>query len=112
MSRSLEALLVADNQGDQVRVSIAERWVVYLMPVRHTAGRRAVCEQAEWDAMELARPGVNTLILGGIRNEGEAERLARGTSGAARPHNTRRALTSWPGEVAAVVDGTKGPVAG
>jgi len=73
---------------------------------------RAVCEQAEWDAIELANPGVNTLIQAGISNEGEAERLARGTSGAARPRGPKRAITSWPWEVATVLAGTKGPVAG
>jgi hypothetical protein len=41
----------------------------------------AVCEQSEWDEMERARPGYHTLIRAGITNEGEAERLARGTSG-------------------------------
>jgi hypothetical protein len=56
-------------------------WVVYLKAVLNNAGVRAVCEQAEWDAMELANPGHHTLIRGGIRNEAEAERLARGTAG-------------------------------
>jgi hypothetical protein len=96
-----------------VRAAIAESWVVYRMALRHCpAGMRAVCEQAEWDAMELANPGVNTLIQGGITNEGEAERLARGTSGAARPRGSQRATTAWPWEVAAVLAGTKGPVVG
>ena len=31
--------------------------------------------------MERAQPGYHTLVLSGISNEGEAERLARGTSG-------------------------------
>jgi hypothetical protein len=45
-------------------------------------GVNAVCEQAEWDAMELSRPGYHQLIQSGIANEGEAERLARsGQSG-------------------------------
>ena len=38
-------------------------------------------EQAEWDAMESAQPGYHTLVRSGITNEGEAERLARGTAG-------------------------------
>jgi len=98
-----------------VRAAIAESWVVYRMALRHcSAGVRAVCEQAEWDAMELANPGVNTLIQGGITNEGEAERLARGTSGAARPRGSQRAraTTAWPWEVAAVLAETTGSVAG
>jgi hypothetical protein len=40
-------------------------------------GVNAVCDQAEWDAMELSRPGYHQLIQSGITNEGEAERLAR-----------------------------------
>ena len=96
-----------------MRAAIAECWVVYRMPVRNCPdGMRAVCEQAEWDAMELANPGVNTLIQAGITNAGEAERLARGTSGAARPRGARRAITSWPWEVAADLAATKGPAAG
>jgi hypothetical protein len=57
-------------------------WVVYLMPlVGKPDGLRAVCSQAEWDTMEKDRPGFRTLVQAGIRSEGEAERLARGTSG-------------------------------
>lgn len=60
----------------------AESWVVYLMAVKkNAAGMNAVCEQGEWDAMELARPGLHTLVRSGIASEAEAERLARGTSG-------------------------------
>jgi hypothetical protein len=61
---------------------LAESWVVYLMTIRQRPeGMMAVCNQAEWDSMELARPGYNKLIQGGIRSEREAELLARGTSG-------------------------------
>ena len=56
-------------------------WVVYLMTIHGKPGMNAVCEQSEWDAMELANPGYHTLVRGGITNEGEAERLARGTAG-------------------------------
>jgi hypothetical protein len=53
-------------------------WVVYRMTIHNKpSGMNAVCEQDEWEAMELARPGYHTLILAGIPNEGEAERLAR-----------------------------------
>jgi hypothetical protein len=51
-----------------------------------TAGRLAVCEQAEWDAMGPARPGCYKLVKAGITNEAEAERLARGTSGDPKIH--------------------------
>ena len=66
-------------------------WVVYQMTIHNKpAGMKAVCEQSEWDAMELARPGYHTLIRAGITTEGEAERVARGdgvveTTSAYRP---------------------------
>jgi len=53
-------------------------WVVYQATFdRKASGMAAVCEQAEWDAMERSAPGTRTLIRAGIANEGEAERLAR-----------------------------------
>lgn len=53
-------------------------WVVYRMTVHgKLSGMNAVCEQAEWDAMELTKPGYHTLVQAGITNEGQAERLAR-----------------------------------
>ena len=53
-------------------------WVVYRMTIHgKPTGMNAVCEQGEWEAMELASPGYHTLIREGITNEGEAERLAR-----------------------------------
>jgi hypothetical protein len=62
--------------------SQAESWVVYQSAVRgEPTGPNAVCEQAEWEAMEAQAPGANRLIQAGIRTEGEAERLARGKSG-------------------------------
>lgn len=62
-------------------VEQCESWVVYLMTLHgKKAGVNAVCEQGEWDAMELARPGYHKLIKSGITNEGEAEQLARGGS--------------------------------
>ena len=57
-------------------------WVVYRMTIHgKESGMNAVCEQSEWDAMERAQPGHHKLIQAGITNEGEAERLARGTAG-------------------------------
>lgn len=59
-------------------------WVVYRMTVhKQPEGVIAVCEQSEWDEMELARPGYHTLIRGGIANESDAERLAREVPGSA-----------------------------
>ena len=51
-------------------------WVVYLMTLhgKHP-GVNAVCEQSEWDALELARPGYHRLVRAGIASEGEAERI-------------------------------------
>ena len=40
-----------------------------------------MCERSEWDAMELDRPGYHTLVLGDIKSEPDAEKLARGTAG-------------------------------
>jgi len=55
-----------------------ETWVVYFMTIhKHTDKTCAVCNQSEWDAMDLARPGYHQLIRGGIATETEAETLAR-----------------------------------
>jgi hypothetical protein len=57
-------------------------WVVYQTHIDgRTHAANAVCEQAEWDAMELAHPGRHVLVRSGIASEAEAERLARGTPG-------------------------------
>ena len=72
-------------------------WVVYQTPLAgKTDGLKAVCSQAEWDAMEAARPGYHTLLQAGIRSEGEAERLARGTSGDPVPKGDRAPRRSAP----------------
>ena len=53
-------------------------WVVYRMTIHgKVSGVNAVCEQGEWDAMELAHPGHHALVQSGIANEAEAEQLAR-----------------------------------
>jgi len=74
-------------------------WVVYKMTMagKYT-GMNAVCEQGEWDAMELARPGYHTLVRSGITDEGEAERLARGTSGDPIPQKARNLLSTKPSD--------------
>ena len=64
-------------------------WVVYKMTLRGSSeGINAICEQGEWDAMELSKPGQQTLIRSGITSEGEAERFAHGTSGDPVKHRT------------------------
>jgi hypothetical protein len=96
-----------------MRNATAEAWVVYSMPVKGSPdGMRAVCEQAEWEAMDRARPQHFTLIQAGIANEGVAERLARGSTGEARPRGARRMITSWAGEAAPVSGGTPATLAG
>ena len=59
-------------------------WAVYQKSIKisqKTVSMNAVCEQAEWDAMSKAEPGVHTLVRDRIETEEEAEKLARGTSG-------------------------------
>jgi hypothetical protein len=64
----------------QTEVCVA--WVVYRMTMpKQAVGGNVVCEQSEWDALELARPGYHTLLHSGIKTEQEAEKLARGTAG-------------------------------
>ena len=56
-------------------------WAVYQATILGQAGPNVVCGQGEWEAIEQAQPGLHRLVRGGIPNEGEAERLARGASG-------------------------------
>jgi hypothetical protein len=66
-------------------------WVVYQMIFdKKPEALNVVCEQGEWDAMELARPGHYKLVRAGIATEAEAERLARGTAGDAKHPLPRR----------------------
>ena len=66
-------------------------WAVYKMTLHgKPEPMNAVCEQGEWDEMELARPGHHTLVRGHITDENEAEKLARGTSGDAKPRQRTR----------------------
>ena len=51
-------------------------WVVYSMPQKTSAF--VVCDETEWERINLARPGVNTLVQSGILSESAAERVARG----------------------------------
>ena len=64
-------------------------WVIYMMTIRKHNSMKAVCEQTEWDAMELARPGYHQLIQGGFTSEAEAELIARGDSGASKPRASK-----------------------
>jgi hypothetical protein len=67
-----------------------QTWVVYLMTIHNKSeGQMAVCEQSEWDAMELQRPGYHKLLHANIASETEAELLARGTSGNPPPRASK-----------------------
>lgn len=57
-------------------------------------GPNAICDQAEWDALEAATPGVNRLVRGGITNQAEAEKFTRGTSGDFVPRETPKAVAA------------------
>jgi hypothetical protein len=72
------------------QTAMSNAWVVYRMTVSgKIPGVNAVCEQHEWDMMELSRPGYHTLIRAGIATEEEAEKLARGTSGDPVPRRSK-----------------------
>jgi hypothetical protein len=61
-----------------MRIQKKALWAVYLVTLHNKPpGMKAVCEQSEWEAMELARPGYHQLIQGRIATETEAEALAR-----------------------------------
>ena len=69
-----------------------ESWVIYQAVSKGVvSGPNAVCELAEWEAMERARPGAQSVVQLGIATEGMAERLARGTSGDPVPRASRKA---------------------
>ena len=91
----------------------AGAWVVYSFPMRGSSDvMRAVCDQGEWEVLDRAKPGFYTLVRAGIVNEGEAERLARGTSGAARPRTSKVGMTAWPGETAPALVPAEAPAVG
>jgi hypothetical protein len=67
---------------------VVSGWVVY-RPQLSGPGTLAVCEQEEWDAMELAEPGRHALLRAGIASEAEAEALARELQGGAASKGVR-----------------------
>lgn len=73
-----------------------QTWVIYLRAVKNTDGMKAVCEQSEWEQIELAQPGKHRLIRAGIATEAEAELLARGDSGASKAKSYRGREISPP----------------
>lgn len=52
-------------------------WAVYRAAAAKHGGGSVICSQGEWDEIERSTPGRHTLIRGNIRNEAEAEQLAR-----------------------------------
>jgi hypothetical protein len=86
-------LIAVEKLGGQenlMKILLPGSWVVYQRTLKgHPNGINAVCEKVEWDAMEADQPGRHILIKSGIANEGEAERLARGTSGDSKPRGYR-----------------------
>ncbi len=71
-----------------MRIEIIPKWAVYLRTLPKKKSMTAVCEQSEWNAMELERPGYHQLIQGDIASETEAEKLARGNQNAGIPNQT------------------------
>jgi hypothetical protein len=79
-SRAANGESLAAEGGTMRKNEKSMLWVVYRMTIHGKPSQMiAVCEQCDWDAMELAKPGHHTLIQAGITSEGEAERVARGT---------------------------------
>jgi hypothetical protein len=73
-------------------------WAVYSKAMKGCPdGVRVVCRQDEWEALDRAKPGVNTLIEGNLTNEGQAERLARGRSGhtPSRAEREKARVEAW-----------------
>jgi hypothetical protein len=63
-----------------------QAWAVYEIAAKGAEpATKAMCDQREWVQIEKSGAGRYTLIRGHITNEGEAERLARGTSGDTKP---------------------------
>lgn len=60
-------------------------WAVYEVVLGKQAGIRVMCRQSQWEALASSQPGANILIQDGIASESEAEKLARGKSGDAKP---------------------------
>ena len=52
-------------------------WVVYEKQMPGKPKVTVMCEQSEWDALQLTQPNNCTLVRAGITNEGVAEQLAR-----------------------------------
>src|SRR5258707_9586441 len=61
------------GRGRMRETEKVEAWVVYEAVQGNDTGRKSVCRQSEWDAIDARHPGHNKLVQGGITNETEAE---------------------------------------
>lgn len=59
-------------------------WGVYETVIGTHAGMRFVYTEDDWKMVESRDQGKNRIVKGGIVDENEAEKLARGTSGDAK----------------------------
>ena len=76
-------------------ISEVRAWAVYQIAAQgKEPAVNAMCDQGEWEQLKKSSPGRYTLIKANITNEGEAERLARGTSGDTKPRNSRTTATA------------------
>ena len=66
-----------------------EKWVVYETLTGPNIGMKSVCTASDWQAIQLRSPGHNQLVMEGITDETEAEKLARGTSGDLKPRQKK-----------------------
>jgi hypothetical protein len=57
---------------------------------------KSVCEQSEWNALQLAYPGLHQLIQENIPTEEAAEKLARGTTGDPPPRKPKTPASTRP----------------
>src|SRR4051794_6470257 len=85
-----------NREGRMRKSEQATSWAVYQVTILGQPGPNVVCRQPEWEELEREEPGVHRLIRGGITNEGEAERLARGSSGDDRRAQRKRAVLQFP----------------
>jgi len=73
----------------------ANSWAVYQIAANgKEPDVNAMCDQDDWAEIERLSAGRCILIRANITNEGEAERLARGTSGDAKPRVKPQRLAS------------------
>ncbi len=80
----------AVSKGELMRASPkVEKWVVYETTAGPNTGRKSVCTTGEWNCIESSKSNENRIIMDGIPNENDAEKLARGTSGDQKPRQTK-----------------------